>query len=190
METKSHAALGRYLLERSLRAVTAAERRAFLFGCVEPDFNLATYLRGIAHDRRPRGHHYANTAPCIGRLADRLERGRAAGALYYFRLGQLMHYVTDSFTWPHNEGFTDSLRAHARYEQALQPLFCGALRSADPIPAQLVRGPLSGWLAELHRKYLEAPGSMGRDCFFTLTAALTAALRLGGRCAAELASAS
>ena len=31
---------------------------------------------------------------------------------------------------------------------------------------------------------------MGRDCFFTLTAALTAALRLGGRCAAELASAS
>ena len=46
MQTKDHLALGLGLLAGTQDEGLEKHKRAFLFGCVEPDFNPLTYLRG------------------------------------------------------------------------------------------------------------------------------------------------
>ena len=40
-----------------------------------------------------------------------------------FTCGVLLHYVADSFTWPHNDGFEGDLRDHVSYEGRLHELW-------------------------------------------------------------------
>ena len=42
---------------------------------------------------------------------------RTAARTSCYRLGVLLHYAADAFTWPHNEHFGGSLREHMRYER-------------------------------------------------------------------------
>ena len=46
MKKRSHKLLGIYLAERYMDDATKACRKAFVFGCVEPDYNYASYLKG------------------------------------------------------------------------------------------------------------------------------------------------
>lgn len=46
MQTKTHLALGHYLLSVEKDAGLHRHSGFFLLACMEPDYNLATYLRG------------------------------------------------------------------------------------------------------------------------------------------------
>lgn len=46
MKTAVHLLLGQYLVERCGTPHLRCHRRAFLLGCVEPDYNVFSYLRG------------------------------------------------------------------------------------------------------------------------------------------------
>ena len=46
MQTKTHLALGHYLPSVEKDAGLHRHSGFFLLGCMEPDYNLATYLRG------------------------------------------------------------------------------------------------------------------------------------------------
>lgn len=61
MTTKSHFLFGKVLLEQGLPLCSRAEADAFLLGCVEPDYNIATYLKGSMHGQKLKGHNYSNT---------------------------------------------------------------------------------------------------------------------------------
>ena len=59
MQSKTHLALGHYLLDREADAGLHRYRGLFLPGCIEPDYNLVTYLRGL----RGHGCSMATTPP-------------------------------------------------------------------------------------------------------------------------------
>ena len=46
MRGKSHKTLGKYLADKYMTAVPKRYIQAFLLGCIEPDRNPATYLKG------------------------------------------------------------------------------------------------------------------------------------------------
>lgn len=119
MRTEDHRRLSVYMAERGGVKISRFLKLVFVFGSIEPDFNLFTYLRGCMRDRKPRGHNYENIQRCMVRLATRLERGLMGSVRYYYNLGRLIHYVADSFTYPHNSSFTGNLREHCEYERQL-----------------------------------------------------------------------
>ena len=98
--------------------------------------------------------------------------------LYYYRLGKLSHYIADAFTWPHNNTFSGTLRAHMAYEAQLVPVFLAKLDNLEEIPVGIAHGTLRGWLLAAHRAYLACPPGMETDCQFTLTTVKTAILWL------------
>ena len=55
MRSEDHLALGLYLLSRENSPQLRRHCIAFLFGCIEPDYNQFSYLRGIVHHRKFRG---------------------------------------------------------------------------------------------------------------------------------------
>jgi hypothetical protein len=140
-------------------------RWAFVFGCVEPDYNYLTYLRGSLKHRMFAGHTFRSTAAYIDGAIARLEARVKFRYRDYYRLGKLIHYIVDSFTYAHNENFPGSLPDHRSYEMELKEKFAAYLegRRAN---ATSVQKPLFEMLLDEHRRYMALPASQFKDMRF------------------------
>ena len=124
MKQKDHLILARYLLERNPEAFRGEIwKRAFLWGNFIPDYLFFTYLRGFRKSGRMIGHNLPYSESRMHRLTNRLLATGLRSARDCFRLGLLMHYLADSFTFPHTEHFNGSRRDHNRYEKDLCTVF-------------------------------------------------------------------
>ena len=98
MRGKSHRCLGQYLVEKYMPHAPKRYIRAFLIGCIEPDRNPVTYLKGSIRCQWLRGHNYENARRYMRRLSERLERKERLFLIDYYALGKLIHYTVDAFT--------------------------------------------------------------------------------------------
>lgn len=156
MKSTDHLALGRYLLDRYGTAGLRRHRRAFLIGCVEPDINIFSFLRGIMTHEKFTGHNAANSSAFVRKHIGSLESSGVWSAWDAFRLGTVLHYAADAFTYPHNSFWTGSLRQHILYEEELHTAFTAALRRGGEDPAESY---------ELLRKaYCDGPPGIEDDC--------------------------
>lgn len=165
MRNKSHAAMGRRLLREYMPGLPRRYTRIFLLGCIQPDKNPATYIKGSLRSQWLRGHNYSNAHRYMMRLANRLEVKSHFSYWDYYSLGKLIHYTMDAFTLPHNNHFPTALRSHRCYEIQLQRYFLPQLHRFRK-PNQ----PLSDSAAELirrnHAQYMRLPGSVETDTDF------------------------
>ena len=125
MNIRDHKNLALSLLrtESEKRHISCLRKAAFLLGNMEPDMNLISYFRGFFGHTRMRGHNYGNVCRCMRRLLHRLMDHPSDSLWHSFTCGVLLHYVADSFTWPHNDGFEGDLRDHVSYEGRLHELW-------------------------------------------------------------------
>ncbi len=134
MKKQDHKALAHYLLESvgsGLLCERRLHRRLFLIGCVGPDYIPLTYLRGFRQSRAMLGHNTRYSMAHIQKSIKRLQRRGVRSLRDCFRLGTLMHYLADSFTFPHTEGFSGDMKEHRRYERDLHACFAGHLAIAE-----------------------------------------------------------
>ena len=169
MRGKSHICLGQYLIEHYMKHAGELRQKVFLFGCVQPDRNPFTYLKGSLRCRWLQGHNYGNAERFLGRIIRRLERRKFLRIRDYYTLGKLVHYTADAFTYAHNEGFPSGLSGHREYERALQECFLTYLRQADK-PDAACTGSAMDIIKDLHESYTLQMGSMHTDCVFALQA--------------------
>lgn len=168
MKGKSHALLGNYLAEEYLDGVSAPCVKAFLVGCIEPDRNPATYLKGSLRSQWLRGHNWGNAQKYMERLCDRLERKEKLGIFSWYCLGKLIHYTVDAFTYAHNEEFTENLKQHNAYERALEEYFLdhfGELAAVKPAAS----GNAMETIRSYHESYLNDPFDIRTDCRYAMT---------------------
>jgi len=184
MQTRDHLALGCFLLDFAGSDELLNHRRAFLAGCVEPDYNAATYLRGMKTGQKLRGHHAENSFAHVSNCMEAFQARGLCTSWDYFTLGTTLHYAADAFTWPHNTFWEKSLADHVAYERRLHPVFSDELRrrAAEEAPA----GPraLTAFFAARHQAYSAAPREMETDCRYIV--GVCEGLLLGSlRCAAS-----
>lgn len=134
-------------------------RTLFLLGNILPDFLFFTYLRGFGNSRRWIGHSLPHSTPAIeSNLKKRLSVGLRTGH-DAFRLGILLHYLADSFTYPHTQRFAGRQKQHSRYERELSkifPRFLHLVRKTDPAAN-------ADFLNEARRAYSALPASPETD---------------------------
>lgn len=169
MRGKSHISLGHYLLRRYLPDLPKRYCSAFLLGCIEPDRNPATYLKGSLRCQWLRGHNYRNAKRFMGRISLRLEQKKRWNLFDYYTLGKLIHYTADAFTYAHNESFTDKLSDHREYEAKLQNHFLDYLQDNPQVDVRLARSIMDG-IACYHREYTSESHDIHRDSRFALQA--------------------
>lgn len=173
MQTRDHRMLAGFLASGMERGIPDVYIKAFVWGNVEPDKNLFTYLHGFAGGKRFHGHNYENMLPVMKRLFYSIQKKERWGIREYYRLGKLLHYAADAFTFPHNGAFEGNLREHCEYEQRLHERLSAALRRGE--------GTEEGGAADaggcfrnievLHEEYLRRKGSCENDCRYILRAA-------------------
>lgn len=169
MRGKSHRYLGEYLVSRYMPHVPKRCARAFLIGCVEPDRNPLTYLKGSLRFQWLRGHNYRNARSFMRQISRRLENKERLTLFDYYTLGKLIHYTADAFTFAHNEHFPVNLGEHREYEAALQEHFLAYLQEdprIDPIAARSVMDAICSY----HLEYEAEQPHIRTDARFALNA--------------------
>ena len=171
MQKRSHTLLASALLRSHEGFGARRFELAFLFGSFQPDCNPLSYLKGSLRARKFGGHNYTNSRDYIIAHIERLQQRHKSWTMWqYYTLGKLTHYLADAFTYPHNENFPDTLLGHHRYETNLRLYFSGYM--AHRMPRRLnTCQELTAALEELHRQYMEARSTMGRDSRYILRAA-------------------
>jgi len=170
MRGKSHICLGKYLSQRYMKHRTRSEITAFLIGCIEPDRNPATYLKGSIRFQWLRGHNYRNASRYMERIARRLEKKTSWNLWDFYTLGKLIHYTADAFTSAHNDSFPGNLSDHKVYEADLQNHFLQYIGQApvNQIPSS---DPIMDMIRRSHLEYEKKTGSISRDSRFALSVA-------------------
>lgn len=169
MRGKSHIALGCYLLNRYLPELPRRYRKAFLIGCIEPDRNPTTYLKGSLRGQWLRGHNYLNSKRFMERISLRLEQKKSLKLFDYYTLGKLIHYTADAFTFAHNEQFPENLTDHRKYEAQLQEHFLQFIQDSPQVPVRLAESVMDG-IRSCHLEYTSVDTDFRRDSRFALQA--------------------
>ena len=167
MKQESHRRLGRYLMGQLPLQPKRRHSTAFFIGCVEPDRNPLSYLKGSIRAKWFYGHNYQNAERWIDRTIRRLQRRRRWNLLDYYCLGKLIHYTSDAFTYVHNNCFNESLQAHRAYENDLQSLFFQRMRERREERIDRLRNLADGFRT-VHAQYLAAAADVRRDCQYIL----------------------
>lgn len=170
MRGKSHISLGKYLVEHYMADVPKSCVRAFLLGCIEPDRNPVTYLKGSLRCQWLRGHNYHNARRFMRKISQRLEKKKDSLSLYdFYTLGKLIHYTADAFTYAHNSSFSTSLGDHREYEVALQDHFLQYIQEDPAVDPQTARTIMDA-ICRYHREYESMEADIYVDSKFALTA--------------------
>ena len=107
MRKKSHILVARYLADQmSVEESLQSHRKAFCLGSILPDIKPSFLTRK---------HEYFGTFEEIQQKMRQLvecRSGRVKERVYWRRLGEVMHYMADYFTFPHNINFTGNLYEH------------------------------------------------------------------------------
>lgn len=119
MMSKDHRLLGEALARQMIHSKSYLKNHLFITGCVFPNHNPLTYVKGLCIGHPFKTHFYFLSYPKISRLFKKLENKRQLYFIDYYRLGILIHYVADAFTFPHNEQYPGTMLEHAAYEKYL-----------------------------------------------------------------------
>lgn len=169
MRGQSHRCLGKYLAKHYLSDVPDRYIKAFQFGCIEPDRNPITYLKGSVRCQWLRGHNYRNARRFMRKISWRLENKKSFNLYDYYSLGKLVHYTADAFTYAHNSDFPVQLSNHMEYEVALQEHFLQYLEE-DPHVDTMVARTIMSAICSYHRDYEQTESNIHNDAKFALTA--------------------
>lgn len=169
MRGKSHRCLGKYLVQRYMSDLPQRYEKAFLLGCIEPDRNPATYLKGSIRCQWLRGHNYRNARRYMRAISARLEKKETLHLFDYYTLGKLIHYTTDAFTFAHNDTFPVQLKEHKAYEDALQEHFLRFMERNPKVEIPSAHTIMEA-ISRYHEEYEQAESNIHNDSRFALNA--------------------
>ena len=95
--------------------------------------------------------------------------------VFWRRAGEIMHYIADYFTFPHNRTFDGSLRQHNTYEKHLKNELKAFVESgrADIYAEKNLRfdtlNQLLDYIRERHNVYLDRKRSIEEDIHYILS---------------------
>ena len=162
MEIKSHIILGEYLLN-NISYVSSSHRNMFILGCITPDINMFTYLRGSFKYQKLRGHNYSSSRNYIEKEFTKLRSRRNWNLTDSYRLGKVIHYLADSFTHPHNDSFKGTLAQHRLYESQLHAYLKKYLEQYCETDNSDCSADVSAGIDELRKKYEKTQGEIPCD---------------------------
>ncbi len=166
MKKKDHRALGEFLLnseERQTVLRSKLHQRLFLLGCVSPDFIPFTYFRGLPKSRALLGHNARYSSKYIQKRLNRFQRNGLYHWWDMFCFGMLMHYMADSFTFPHAEAYDGNMNGHRKYEVALHGRFSEYLKHCKQ-HFEAKNESLSLFFAQKRKAYENGAHSFEDDC--------------------------
>ncbi|HEX3022398.1 MAG TPA: zinc dependent phospholipase C family protein [Lachnospiraceae bacterium] len=168
MLKKSHIYVGRQLAENNGVSKGRLGRYALMVGSIVPDV-VPTFLS--------KPHRIDTTFDIVERKVARLVNELEQGANWSLRmikdLGVILHYVTDYFTYPHNDCYEGTVLEHLQYELRLHQLIQQVMEKNECYELENVRisrnlntEVILNYIIWNHETYLQEKSSMLNDCLY------------------------
>ncbi|MDO4343880.1 MAG: zinc dependent phospholipase C family protein [Eubacteriales bacterium] len=163
MRKKSHISLAKYMVEQSGTAELWHHRKAFYLGNILPDCRPSFLTER---------HEFYGTFEKIGSYIRSLTEDSLFvqnTMTYWRRLGEVIHYIADYFTFPHNGAFQGTLREHCAYEKRLRDYlreYISSGRAARQKSEHIVfenTEELLGYIRSSHQEYMRGRHSVEDD---------------------------
>lgn len=126
MRKKSHISLAKHIINISDIQNFARHKKAFYIGSILPDCKPSFLTKR---------HEITGTIGLVEERIWELTHGYHAmkelSTVYFTRLGEVVHYVADYFTFPHNKEYTGNIKEHCVYEGELKHRLREYIRNFD-----------------------------------------------------------
>ena len=167
MRKKSHICLGRYLAENASARELRSHKKAFLLGSILPDIRPSFVTKKHEYNGT-----YEEVQESIRRLTTDCNLLLRNRRVYCRRMGEVIHYVADYFTFPHNSCYRGSLKDHCRYENDLKHYMRDYIYSGEAERNQNVYyqfytvEELFAYIEACHEEYMEDVHSVEQDALY------------------------
>ncbi len=134
-------------------------------GCILPDIFVHTYIVG---------HTWEDTYRTICTKMVHLEKTGKNCCLSYLKLGYLLHYMEDYFTYTHNSWFHDGFTAHVKYEHQLGDYIQKSIENSNENKVYKIMSAEAIYeeMLRLHEKYASETTAFLQDYVYASKIAL------------------
>ena len=115
MRKKSHISLAKHIVHISDMQEFNRHKKAFYVGSILPDCKPSFLTK-----RHEITETFDLMTSGIEKLVYGYDNADDLSTMYFTRLGEVVHYVADYFTFPHNKEYTGSIKEHCIYEGELK----------------------------------------------------------------------
>ena len=185
MRKKSHISLSGYLVREMKLEELALHKKAFYLGAVLPDLNPNMV-------RNP--HEISVAFEKLGEdVRSAVEKGRKGNynaRVLWRKIGMIIHYIADFFTFPHNSSYDGNLKDHCLYERDLKYLIREYVRSQEAKAqfvflwrrAEKIETPqeLMSYIAKSHLEYMGTSHTLKGDCQWIVRVCSAALISIAG----------
>lgn len=170
MRKKSHISLAWYLMNSQGMESLKVHKNWFYFGSILPDC-VPSFL--------VRRHSYEDSFPILEKEVKKLigHYNPQKGITSYCsrRLGVITHYISDYFTFPHNNNYPGGLAEHCSYEEDLKHALRRYVHSDEAKRARQMNGnfkttdEILSFVRQMHDEYMKIQSAVQRDCEYIVT---------------------
>lgn len=137
MRKKSHISLARHIVSISDLKNFDKHKKAFYVGSILPDCKPSFLtqrheITGTIHLVEKQMHKLTDGYDHMGELS----------TMYFTKLGEVLHYIADYFTYPHNKEYPGSMKDHCVYEGELKHKLRAYIRNLN-------ESDIARWKAQL-----------------------------------------
>lgn len=165
MRKKSHISLARYIVRSMEENQFVQHRKAFYLGSILPDCK-PSFLSTK--------HEFEGTFPMVKESINRLIENQGLYGTnqraFMRHLGEVIHYLADYFTFPHNAIYPGSLKDHCVYEGELKIALREYIWSGRAASEQKEflsfdsASQLFDFIQKTHEEYLRIKHTIEEDC--------------------------
>lgn len=166
MKTLDHKIIADIIKKNFLKKESKRYKTFFALGCLYPDYNIFTYFNGFWHTHKVLGHNYENSKFIISKLQKSLKFKKVWNSTDYFKFGCLLHYIIDSFTFPHNIKYTKSIKEHIAYENNLHKRLIKKIAIKKHLKKYLPENNI----IDLHLNYSNKNSNLTKDLLYIFSA--------------------
>lgn len=154
MRKKSHISLAKHIVNISDIPGFDKHRKAFYVGSILPDCKPSFLTKR---------HEITETFDLVEKGIQKLTKGyrdiEDLSTMYFTKLGEVIHYIADYFTFPHNKEYSGNMKQHCIYEGKLKHKLRAYIRNLD-------EKDLRKWKYNLKLEELEQFNSVADICEF------------------------
>lgn len=165
LRKKSHISLAKYIVEANGTKELSKHKKAFYLGSILPDCKPSFLTK-----KHEFNGTFEEVRTEIKRLTINCDIMKRNARVYWRDLGQVIHYMADYFTFPHNATYEGNLKEHCIYEKHLKHglreyIRSGeAARNAGRMEKFETPDALCSFIQKAHNEYLEFKRSVEEDC--------------------------
>lgn len=167
MRKKSHISLAGFLVHDIQTKELVKHKKAFYLGNILPDCKPSFLTTKHEFDGT-----FTMVQQKIEALTDAEDMTELNDRVYIRRLGEVIHYIADYFTFPHNVTYTGNLKDHCYYEKELKFGLRNYIRSGQAkkdktqITSFQSTDDLFQYIQKAHQDYLSLKRDVEEDCIY------------------------